>query len=505
MLTRVGQSRKERQMRLPHAHLRRKSTATAGLAVLLLACSAAAAASSYRAGSASESSRSLAASTTAARAVAAGPLHTCAVTIAGAVKCWGSNLYGELGDGTKDYRLTPVDVSGLSGGMTAVAASDGVSGAHTCALTSSGRVKCWGANGVGQLGDDRSCGSSCSTPVDVSGLASGVQAIAAGADHTCALTGAGGVKCWGDNRRGQLGEGRNCGSDWGHMFCPTPVDVSGLTGGVLGITAGLDHTCALTSAGGVKCWGSNTYGELGDGTTTDRSIPVDVSGLASGMRGIDAGWFHTCARTSAGGAVKCWGSNLYGELGDGQSCGSDCLTPVDASALSSSVRAVDAADVYTCALTSAGGVKCWGAGPGPAAAGMTPVDISGLANGVAAIAAGVYHSCALTSGGGVRCWGRNDYGQLGDGTQTDRLTPVKVVGFEAVPPNCVVPNVVGKTLSKAERKIVVAHCKVGKITKKASSLKKKGRVLAQSPKGGKKLANGAKVKLTVGKGPAKKK
>src|SRR5207248_319737 len=141
----------------------------------------------------------------------------------------------------------------------------------TCALTSAGAVKCWGANGVGQLGDGTT--TERQTPGTVSGLASGAAALAAGG--TCALARAGAVKCWGANYVGQLGDGTTTDR-------LIPVAVSGLASGAAALAAGGAHTCALTSAGAVKCWGWNENGQLGDGTTADRLIPVAVSGLASG-------------------------------------------------------------------------------------------------------------------------------------------------------------------------------------------------------------------------------
>ena len=351
-------------------------------------------------------------------AVAAGGFHTCALTSGGGVSCWGSNDSGQLGDGTTAQRLTPVAVSGLSSGVTAVAAG----GIHTCALTSGGGVVCWGANGSGQLGDGTT--TQRLTPVAVSGLSSGVTAVAAGADHTCALTSGGGVWCWGLNGNGQLGDGTT-----------TPRltlgAVSGLSSGVTAITAGYFHTCALTSGGGVVCWGANASGQLGDGTTTTpRLTPVAVSGLSSGVTAVAAGASHTCALTSGGGVV-CWGCNAIGQLGDGTT--TQRLTPGAVSGLSSGVTAVAAGDSHTCARTSGGGVVCWGynangqLGDGTTTDRLTPVAVSGLSSGVTAVAGGIYHTCALTSGGGVVCWGWNANGQLGDGTTTDRLTPVVTI------------------------------------------------------------------------------
>ena len=346
-------------------------------------------------------------------AVSARGAHTCVLTTAGGIKCWGRNTSGELGDGSITLRAapgaTPVDVTGLSSGMAAVSAG----GAHTCAVTTAGGLKCWGSNNNGQLGDGTTIDRN--TPVEVTGLSSGVAAVSAGGAHTCAVTTAGGVKCWGVNVDGQLGDGTTTAR-------ATPGDVTGLTSGVAAVSAGFNHTCVLTTAGGVKCWGHNGYGGLGDATFTERTRPVDVTGLRGGVAAVSAGGRgnHTCAVTTAGG-LKCWGGNHPGQLGDGTTI--DRNTPVDVTGLSSGVAAVSAGSFRTCAVTTAGGLKCWGFGIA-----TTPVDIVGLTSGVAAVSTR-NHTCAVTTAGGVNCWGSNNDGELGDGTLTHRSTPTDVIGF----------------------------------------------------------------------------
>jgi alpha-tubulin suppressor-like RCC1 family protein len=307
-----------------------------------------------------------------AKAVTAGDTHTCALTADGWVMCWGSNAFGQLGDGTTVSQLAPVTVTGLISGVQQIAAG----GTHTCALTAAGGVKCWG--------------DLATTPEDVPGLTSGVSAIAAGYMHTCAIVGdaaaGGAVKCWGANDTGQLGNGTTTSSS-------TPVAVQGLSA-VKAISAGgapVDrftaggHGCAVTTAGTVKCWGWNDEGQLGDGTTINRLAPVNVSGIASGAQDVAAGDKHTCALIgdiAAGTAgVKCWGQNRYGQLGVGST------------------------ESYP-----------------------TPVQVGGFTGGVNAIAAGGAHTCAVTEAGGAKCWGRNAAGQLGNFTiGSQSLLPVNVI------------------------------------------------------------------------------
>ena len=367
--------------------------------------------------------------TTASPAVtAAGPIadidaltvgrdHTCALTSSGGVKCWGRNNEGQLGDDTTLDSALPVTVVGLTSGVAAISAGH----LHTCALTTSGGVKCWGANDYGQLGDGTT--TNRTTPVDVSGLTTGVRAISSGGTSTCALTTANGVKCWGENFYGQLGDGTTDDST-------APVDVSGLTAGVAAISVGGGHACALTDSGGVKCWGWNDKGQLGDNTHIGRTQPVDVAGLASAVAKVSAGSQHTCAVTTSGG-VKCWGRNFEGQLGDGSK--TDSSTPIDVSGLGSGISDLNAGHFHNCALTDGGGVKCWGwndkgqLGDGTTTDRTTPVDVDGLSSGIADVRAGDSHSCALTTAGNMKCWGDNGDGQLGNDTTTNSTTPTDVL------------------------------------------------------------------------------
>jgi alpha-tubulin suppressor-like RCC1 family protein len=239
--------------------------------------------------------------------ISVGNDHACALTFSGGVKCWGAdyaNLNGLEGNPSTSESSVPVDVVGLSSGVTAVSAG----GDHTCVLTGAGGVKCWGFNANGQLGNNSTTDSP--VPVDVVGLTSGVAAISAGNGHTCALTTAGGVKCWGLDNMGELGDNSKS-----YLNSHAPVDVMGLSTGVLAVSAALDHTCAVTAAGAVECWGEGADDLLGNGSGDWSLSPSEVTGLSWGFVSVSAGWTHTCAVASASG-ITCWGADDQGELGN---------------------------------------------------------------------------------------------------------------------------------------------------------------------------------------------
>ena len=370
--------------------------------------------------------------------------HSCALMTNGRVKCWGNNDHGQLGNGTTMSSQTPVDVLNAPGGspLTGITAiSTGTR--STCALTTGNNVKCWGSNGAGQLGDGTT--TNRLTPVNVRTAPggdplAGVTAISGGGFHVCALSTGGEIKCWGANLTGQLGDGTTANR-------LTPVNVLTTPGGtplagITAISADAEHTCALTTGGTIKCWGDGEHGKLGDGTDTTRHTPVDVLSTPGGapltsITAISAGGSHTCALTTSGG-VKCWGWNGWGEVGDGT--GLRRFSPV--SVLNAAggtpltgIGAITTGDLQSCARTTSGGLKCWGQNDkgqlGDGTSGMynhslMPVQVQGLTSGVTAFSAGEGHHCAMHSGV-AKCWGWNSQGQIGDGSITDRTTPVAVL------------------------------------------------------------------------------
>jgi alpha-tubulin suppressor-like RCC1 family protein len=277
-------------------------------------------------------------------------------------------------------------------------------------------VSCWGDDQEGQLGEGGR--TPRSNPVTPYGLSSGVAGVAAGAAHTCAVTTAGGAKCWGDNSYGQLGNGTTSAS-------LVPSDVQGLTMGVASIAAGGRFTCALTTAGNVKCWGDGTNGQLGGPSASSK--PVDVA-LPSPAKAIVAGGRHVCVLANDGG-VFCWGADDMNQLGLPRAAGAHSV-PVRVATAGTAV-AISAGGDETCAIGPTGGVQCWGADPvGDTGAGPAgPAVVPSLEGGVASVGAVAGHACAVMTGGAPKCWGTNAAGELGDGTNIDSWVPIDVLGL----------------------------------------------------------------------------
>ncbi|MFK7779585.1 MAG: RCC1 repeat-containing protein, partial [Candidatus Gracilibacteria bacterium] len=357
--------------------------------------------------------------------ISVGQRISCAVLDNGSVKCWGYNVFGQLGDGTKTHSSVPVNASGLNSGIVDIS----LGGSHSCVLLDTGGMKCWGNNSNGQLGDGTR--NLSLTPVNVSGLSSGIVDISLGNAYSCALLDSGTIECWGANYNGQLG-------NLTAKYSVIPVKVSGLNSGIVSISSGNNHSCALLDNGSVKCWGLNTWGQLGDGTTNESFEPINVTGL-SGVSGISGGSDYTCALLNTG-SIKCWGSNPYGQLGDGTIYNYTELFLSQLEGLPNNIqhKTNTIGSSYSCLITTSGGVKCWGynrfgqLGDGTKSNKFLPVDVVGLNSGVVNIFLGMSHACAILDTGGVKCWGSNSSGQLGDGTkQTDRLIPVDVSGLNS--------------------------------------------------------------------------
>jgi len=346
-----------------------------------------------------------------ATGVAAGGASSCAL-LGGAVKCWGENSSGALGNGTLLDSAIPVAVTGMNS-ATAIAAG----GRHHCARLATGAVQCWGANDWDTLGHVGQVGDSA-VPLNVTNLTT-AAAVSAGGSHSCAALQNQTVQCWGQGIYGQLGADLPSGNS-----SATPLAVGGINAAV-GIAAGGKFSCALLVGGGVKCWGANNAAQLGNGlVNAGSSTPVTVASVST-VTAIAAGNQHACALQSNQ-TVWCWGANAFGQIGGG------AVGPYWAGAQVLGINnatAIAAGGDHTCALLSTGGVRCWGSGSygelgnNGNTHSHTPVSVLGITNATH-IAAGYYHTCARLATGSVTCWGYSPYGRLGDGSgQMSRLAP----------------------------------------------------------------------------------
>ncbi len=289
-------------------------------------------------------------------ALTLGDGYLCARMPDATVRCFGDNAAGQLGDGTMVARTVPSRVTSLTNAIQVIAA-----GTTTCAVTSDHALWCWGSNAQGQFGDSTTQGRI--TPYRITGVPN-VARLAMNRESACAVITDGTVRCWGGG------------------FTNIPTLVPGLSG-VSALTMGNAHYCALLADHTAKCWGANAYGQLGEGSTTPRTVPVPVNDLTGAVR-LVTGATHTCAVIDDG-TVRCWGQNDVGQLGDGSTSGR-----------------------------------------------MTPTRVPGIDQVVEleiglATSAGSGHTCVVRRDGSAWCWGHNIAGQLGDGTTMYRTSPVRVV------------------------------------------------------------------------------
>jgi alpha-tubulin suppressor-like RCC1 family protein len=350
--------------------------------------------------------------------VSAGSTHSCGLSKLGQALCWGSNLSGNLGDGTNNPTTEPVLVVG---GYRFSSISAGAS-FHTCGVAEAGQALCWGDNGEGQLGNGTN--TPASEPVGVTG---GFQfaSISAGSFYTCGVTSAGQALCWGNNNLGTLGNGTD--GPGTEVNEPTPV-----AGGFefASVTAGAFHACGVTKGGQALCWGANEAGQLGDGTNALSNEPVAVA-AAFQFSSISAGNRHTCG-VAKGGQALCWGDNGEGQLGNGTSgAGTETNAPGGV-APTLQFTSITAGDFHTCGTIKGGATLCWGfngngtLGNGTTTGSDVPVEVAGGFEFMR-LDAGRFHSCGITKQLGTWCWGGNNgFGTLGNGTTVDAYAPSPV-------------------------------------------------------------------------------
>lgn len=363
--------------------------------------------------------------------IAAGLGHTCALISDGAVKCWGWNIYGQLGEGTHVDRPTPVDVLDVVS-ATAVAAGS----MHTCAILANGGVKCWGDNTYGQLGDGTNISSSL--PVRVLSVGGTPASISAGEYDTCVALTTGILRCWGLNDSYQLGTGDQDNRN-------VPVTASRVVTPVVQVAMGYRHTCALFQTGGMACWGARERGQLGTGSNSyfpiaDPRPPLDLTGLVAK---VVAKRDNTCALMGDG-RPYCWGDDGVHQTGSGDNtvnlCGGPCrTTPVLVLGLSDVVSDIEIGYYHSCAVTR-GEVVCWGDGAQGRLGNNGVFNRIGyafptwsLGGGVQTLALADSHTCALARRG-VECWGSNWTGMLGTGgIEAIFPIPMPVFGLEPDP------------------------------------------------------------------------
>ncbi|MEO8329173.1 MAG: hypothetical protein ABI586_04120, partial [Candidatus Nanopelagicales bacterium] len=386
--------------------------------------------------------------------ITAGGVHTCAIDIEGKAYCWGLDINGQLGNGAAGHALEPrrVSTTGVLKGKTLVDISAGRS--HTCAVAANGRVYCWGSNEDGQVGAVTQPVQPVPVAVDTSGALHGINLIAidSGRAHTCAVAANGSVYCWGDNTFGQIGDGTTTNRPLPRKVANTGADITAKA-----ISVGDDGSCALTRSGNLFCWGS--------GNTT----PVGVRALrGTDIQHFTTGYGHTCAITGAK-RTFCWGKNNYGELGNGTTMYASSPSPIDMSGELSGKHLVDisATQFGTCGLTAGGGIFCWGTAEifqRNGADTTSPSRVLGVQTAlnnknIAEITeVGDIHTCALTDTGEAYCWGSNTQGQLGLGKSISVSRPAAVLTSGALDGITLAHIAAGASHTCATSDVGVAYC-----------------------------------------------
>jgi alpha-tubulin suppressor-like RCC1 family protein len=344
-------------------------------------------------------------------AVVAGRFYSCARYGGGVAQCWGQNVYGQFGNGYMVNSSVPTAAMGSA--IDSLYAG----GTETCAVTGTAG-ECSGLGGHGEL-DNGVPDADTLWPVATTALPAAPVAFASGVHFTCAIVTGGDVYCAGDGSLGALGTGSLFAS-----VSPVKADLGGAV--AVAIAAEWQHVCALTRDGAVFCWGDDSFGQIGNGETTAAGVPVPFNVPLGGPAGeIGVGESHSCAIVGSNdtASVWCWGDNSYGQLGAGSSA-ANSASPVQVTGLSG-VAVLAIGGYHGCVgLAYTGGVACWGKdgsgelGNNDNQDSHTPVMVAGISVAPVSMAAGGFHTCALVASPNVLCWGSNDFGQLGNGDPT---------------------------------------------------------------------------------------
>jgi alpha-tubulin suppressor-like RCC1 family protein len=374
--------------------------------------------------------------------ISTGARHTCGLTANGTAYCWGLNETGALGSNDFVDSSVPIKITKQFGGRQIFFSEISAGGHYTCGLTPVGHAYCWGMNSAGELGIEK--GQTPGVPFPVNAPKDErvltLSIISTSFSHTCGLTLTGKAYCWGENYSGELGN-----NDFNYyqrqIGIPIPVSPPELGNALTfsNISSGSGFTCGLTLTGKAYCWGTSKEGALGNTITSSSPIAIDnvIGKTPITFSSITTGNSHTCALNLKG-AAYCWGNNEYGELGNSSTKNSNIPIEVSVPKDESSIifNSISTFEQHTCGLSTSGKAYCWGAneygqlGNGSTTNSSVPIAVASSANGetltFSSIDAGLYHTCGLTIMKKAYCWGLNDSGELGNNTTKNSSIPVPV-------------------------------------------------------------------------------
>ena len=363
-----------------------------------------------------------------------GEYNTCVGGYGVRLECWGLNKEGQVGDGTiEKVRLYPTRIP--LGNVFSPLSQIVLGYNHACIIDNNNNLKCWGTNQFGQLGDGTNTNRNTPTTISLGSDLSFATKIMLGYGHTCSIDSLDNLKCWGWNHKGQLGDGTNT-----QQTTPTTISLGMGSVYATEVAIGYDYTCIIDSLHRVNCWGGNEYGQLGDGTTSSRLTPtliplgLDIDNPSATK--ISAGDYHTCAVDTLDN-LKCWGRNHKGQLGDGTDTQRNKPIIISLGMGNPSPNKIALGGSHTCAIDNSDKLKCWGwnrfgqlgDGTNTDHAIQTLISIGSDNTFVTSIALGRYHTCAMDNLENLMCWGYGNQGQIGDGQSVWSLTPKIILEF----------------------------------------------------------------------------